>query len=57
VLNYFRDMNGELLFLDIVKYAELIDEQNVLEFVSIIVAADKKYLKAIRASKDISLPE
>lgn len=57
ILNNFRDMNGNLYFADIVKYAELIGEQNVLEFVSIIMKADQAFLEVRREDKTISLPQ
>lgn len=54
ILNYFRNDRGGLNFSDIVKYAEAIDEANIIDFVSIVTKVDREFLKAVRENKDLT---
>ena len=53
ILNGFRNMNGDLNFSDIVLYAELIGEKDVLGFVTLMSFANSALKKFQNESKEI----
>lgn len=50
-LSSFRNEQGKINFSDIVLYADKICEEEVLDFVSIMSAADNAYLSAVENKK------
>jgi len=53
ILNGFRNMNGDLNFSDIVLYAELIGEKDVLGFVTLMSFANSALKKFQEENKEI----
>jgi len=43
-LSHFRDVNGSLQFADLIAYAKVIGEEDVLRFVEIMVEANRAYI-------------
>jgi len=51
-LGSFRNELGRIEFRDIVLYAEKVDEEEVLDFVSIIACAERAYITAIKEKSE-----
>lgn len=44
-LSHFRNENGKIGFADIVNYAKMIGEEDVIFFVSVMIRADQAFIK------------
>ena len=55
ILGYFRDINGGLILENIFKYAEQIDENDALDFATVMIIADRALHKAMKEKKELDV--